>query len=47
MLRESNKEFGQTVLMITHNPEASRYGDRTIYMRDGQIITAEEDAKQV
>jgi len=25
MLRQSNKEFGQTVLMITHNPEAARY----------------------
>lgn len=45
MLRESNKEFGQTVLMITHNPAAARYGDRTINMRDGQIISAEEAAK--
>jgi putative ABC transport system ATP-binding protein len=42
MLRQSNKEFGQTVLMITHNPEAARYGDRTINMRDGKIISAEE-----
>ena len=28
MLRQSNKELGQTVLMITHNPEAAAYGDR-------------------
>lgn len=44
MLRQSNKEFGQTVLMITHNPEAARFGDRTIHMRDGKIITAEDAA---
>ena len=43
MLRQSNKELGQTVLMITHNPEAADYGDRIIHMRDGQIVAAEED----
>lgn len=43
MLRQSNQELGQTVLMITHNPEAARYGDRMIHMRDGQIVTPEED----
>ncbi|HZU21414.1 MAG TPA: ABC transporter ATP-binding protein [Terriglobales bacterium] len=37
MLRHSNREFGQTVLMITHNPEAAAYGDRIIHMRDGAI----------
>jgi putative ABC transport system ATP-binding protein len=37
MLRQSNKELGQTVLMITHNPEAAGYGDRIIHMRDGHI----------
>jgi putative ABC transport system ATP-binding protein len=41
MLRHSNKEFGQTVLMITHNPEAAAYGDRIIHMRDGQIQSEE------
>src|SRR5204862_6590849 len=43
MLRHSNQELGQTVLMITHNPEAAEYGDRIIHMRDGQIVKAEED----
>jgi putative ABC transport system ATP-binding protein len=41
MLRHSNKEFGQTVLMITHNPEAAAYGDRIIHMRDGAIQSEE------
>jgi putative ABC transport system ATP-binding protein len=43
MLRHSNRELGQTVLMITHNPEAARYGDRIIHMRDGEIVAPEED----
>jgi len=43
MLRQSNQELGQTVLMITHNPEAAKYGDRIIHMRDGQIVKPEED----
>ena len=43
MLRQSNKDLGQTVLMITHNPEAAEYGDRIIHMRDGQIVAPEED----
>jgi putative ABC transport system ATP-binding protein len=38
MLRHSQKELGQTVLMITHNPEAAAYADRIIHMRDGQIV---------
>jgi len=43
MLRLSNQELGQTVMMITHNPEAAGYGDRIIHMRDGQIVKPEED----
>src|SRR5579871_41077 len=43
MLRQTNQELGQTVLMITHNPEAARYGDRIIHMRDGGIVPPEKD----
>jgi putative ABC transport system ATP-binding protein len=43
MLRQSNKDLGQTVLMITHNPEAAAYGDRIVHMRDGEIVSPEED----
>jgi putative ABC transport system ATP-binding protein len=38
MLRQSNQELGQTVLMITHNPDAASVGDRIIHMRDGEIV---------
>ena len=43
MLRQSKQELGQTVLMITHNPEAAKYGDRIIHMRDGEIVPPEQD----
>jgi putative ABC transport system ATP-binding protein len=43
MLRAFNKELGQTVLMITHNPEAASYADRIIHMRDGEIVRPEDD----
>ena len=38
MLRELNRAFRQTVLMITHNPEAAAVTDRTVHMRDGRVI---------
>lgn len=40
MLRQLNQQFGQTIVMITHNPEAAAYGDRVVHMRDGQIVDA-------
>jgi putative ABC transport system ATP-binding protein len=43
MLRQSNKDLGQTVMMITHNPEAAAYGDRIIHMRDGEIVAPDDD----
>jgi len=38
MLRQLNKDLGQTVVMITHNPEATAYFDRVVHMRDGVIV---------
>jgi putative ABC transport system ATP-binding protein len=40
MLRRSNQEFQQTVLMITHNPEAAEIGDRILHIRDGRLLDA-------
>ena len=33
-----NKRLGQTILMITHNPEAAAFAHRTVTMRDGRIV---------
>jgi putative ABC transport system ATP-binding protein len=37
VLRGLNDRLGQTILMITHNPEAAAYGHRVVRMRDGRI----------
>jgi len=42
VLRRSNQELKQTVMMITHNPEAAAIGDRILHMRDGQMLDAED-----
>ena len=39
ILRDLNERLGQTILMITHNPEAAAYGHYIVHMRDGRIIT--------
>jgi len=40
MLGQLNKELGQTIVMITHNPEAAAYAHRVVHMRDGVIVDA-------
>ncbi len=42
MLVRSNRELGQTTLMITHNPEAAAIARRILHMRDGQIVREEK-----
>ena len=39
LLRDLNTRLGQTILMITHNPEAAAYGHRIVTMRDGRIVS--------
>jgi len=38
LLRDLNTRLGQTILMITHNPEAAAYAHRTVKMRDGRVV---------
>jgi putative ABC transport system ATP-binding protein len=38
MFKELNEKFSQTIIMITHNPEAAAACSRTIQMRDGHIV---------
>ncbi len=40
MLRELNRSFRQTILVITHNPEVASVADRIVRMRDGHIVSA-------
>lgn len=38
MLQKLNRELNQTIVMITHNPEAAAVASRMIEMRDGMIV---------
>jgi putative ABC transport system ATP-binding protein len=38
LLASLNKDLGQTIVMITHNPEAAAYGHRVLHMRDGLVV---------
>jgi putative ABC transport system ATP-binding protein len=39
LFRDLNLRLGQTLVMITHNPEAAAVADRTIEMKDGRVIS--------
>ena len=38
LFKHLNQRQGQTILMITHNPEAAAVANRTIQMRDGRVV---------
>ena len=38
LLRQAVDEFGQTVIMVTHDPVAAAHADRLIALRDGRIV---------
>ncbi|OIK23593.1 ABC transporter ATP-binding protein [Streptomyces malaysiense] len=37
-LRNSVRELGQTVVMVTHDPVAAAYADRVVFLADGRIV---------
>jgi putative ABC transport system ATP-binding protein len=43
LLKKLNKEFNQTIVMVTHDPKAAEYATRVIDMKDGRI---EKDSKR-
>ena len=38
-LRDSVRQFGQTVVMVTHDPTAASYADRVLFLADGVVVT--------
>jgi putative ABC transport system ATP-binding protein len=37
-MRRAVREFGQTIVMVTHDPVAASYADRVIFLADGKIV---------
>ncbi|BDH03404.1 MULTISPECIES: ABC transporter ATP-binding protein [Streptomyces] len=42
-LRNSVRELGQTVVMVTHDPVAAAYADRVVFLADGRIVDEIQD----
>lgn len=38
LLKKINLEKGKTIVQVTHSVEAAKYGQKTIYMRDGRVV---------
>ena len=44
-LRNSVRDFGQTIVMVTHDPNAASYADRVIFLADGEIVDRADRAR--
>jgi putative ABC transport system ATP-binding protein len=38
-LRDSVRQFGQTIVMVTHDPNAASYADRVVFLADGAVVS--------
>ncbi len=38
LLREVVKQYGRTVIMVTHDPRIAAYADRIIFLKDGKVV---------
>lgn len=38
LLKRSNRDYNQTIIMITHNMEIAKQADRVIKLEDGKIV---------
>lgn len=38
LLKNVSKEFGRTVIMVTHDPRIAAYSDRIIFLKDGKVV---------
>jgi putative ABC transport system ATP-binding protein len=37
LLKAYHKQYNQTIIMVTHNPDLAKRVDRVVYMKDGKI----------
>lgn len=47
LIQDINKEFGTTILMITHNAALAKMADRTFRLRDGEIVETLDNADPI
>ncbi len=46
LLKKSNRDYRQTIIMITHNPEIAKTADRIIRIEDGKITDEMQNGKE-
>ena len=37
-LQSATRDFGQTIVMVTHDPSAASYADSVLFLKDGSIV---------
>jgi putative ABC transport system ATP-binding protein len=43
LFRKLNREMGQTIVMVTHEPEDEKHVDRVIWLKDGLVWEGKHD----
>ena len=38
LLRDASDQYGQTIVMVTHDPRAASIADRVVFLADGLIV---------
>lgn len=42
-MRQAVREFGQTIVMVTHDPVSASYADRVVFLEDGKVVGQMDD----
>ena len=42
-MKTAVRDFGQTIVMVTHDPVAASYADRAVFLADGRIVADIDD----
>jgi ABC-type lipoprotein export system ATPase subunit len=45
LFRDVNKQEGATIVVITHEPDVARFADRTIHIKDGELIESKHSVR--
>ena len=41
--RRAVRDYGQSIVMVTHDPTAASYADRVVFLADGKIVDTLDD----
>ena len=44
LMQQLNRDFGKTIVMVTHDPQAAKYAKRTVHLDKGTLVNGEAAA---